>query len=240
MARPFRDHPTIARFSRLAEELGVVIPVSFFERAGQTYFGSVAVVDADGSVLGVYRKSHVPESGGYQEKYYFSPGDTGFRVWDTRFARIGVGICWDQWFPEAARCMALQGADVLLYPTAIGSDPPSGPDDDSITSYDCCESWQLVQRGQAVANTMPVVAANRVGLETAPLEGSSVTTSFYGSCFICDHLGAKLAEASRDHEEVIVATVDLEASRWRRDDWSCFRDRRPDLYRSLLTFDGIS
>ncbi len=227
LARPLRGHPTVARFSRLAAELGTVIPVSFFERGGQAFFNSVAVVDADGSVLGVYRKSHIPDSGGYQEKYYFTPGDTGFRVWDTRFGRIGVGICWDQWFPEAARAMALQGAEVLLYPTAIGSDPPE-PGDDSR------DSWQLAQRGHAVSNAMPVVAANRIGLEAA----GELGIRFYGSSFIADQTGAVLAEASRDREEVIVATVDLDAARYRREDWSFFRDRRPELYRPLLSLDG--
>ena len=242
LARPLKDHPTVARFSRLAAELGVVIPVSFFERGGQAFFNSVAVVDADGAVLGVYRKSHIPDSGGYQEKYYFTPGDTGFRVWDTRYARIGVGICWDQWFPEAARAMALQGAEVLLYPTAIGSDPPQ-PDDDSR------DSWQVAQRGHAVSNTMPVVAANRIGLETAgvdPATGHAAAGAgtaelgirFYGSSFIAGPTGALLAEASRDREEVVVATVDLDAARYYREDWSFFRDRRPELYRPLLSIDG--
>jgi len=240
LARPLQGHPTVARFARLAAELGVVIPVSFFERGGQAFFNSVAVVDADGSVLGVYRKSHIPDSGGYQEKYYFSPGDTGLRVWETRFGRIGVGICWDQWFPEAARAMALQGAEVLLYPTAIGSDPPE-PDDDSR------DSWQLAQRGHAVSNAMPVVAANRIGLETASVDpatghagaaGAELGIRFYGSSFIADQTGALLAEASRDREEVVVATVDLDAARYHREDWSFFRDRRPELYRPLLTLDG--
>ena len=232
-------HPVIERFGRLANELGVVIPVSFFERAGQAFFNSVAIVDADGAVLGVYRKSHIPDSGGYQEKYYFSPGDTGFRVWETAFARIGVGICWDQWFPESARCMALKGAEVLLYPTAIGSDPPPAPDDDSR------DSWQFVQRGHAVANAMPLVAANRIGLETATAGGAGdgatsgdVGIRFYGSSFIAGPTGALLAEASRDREEVITATVDLDAARYLREDWSFFRDRRPDLYRSLVSLDG--
>jgi N-carbamoylputrescine amidase len=240
LARPLQGHPTVARFSRLAAELGVVIPVSFFERGGQAFFNSVAVVDADGSVLGVYRKSHIPDSGGYQEKYYFTPGDTGFRVWETRFGRIGVGICWDQWFPEAARAMALQGAEVLLYPTAIGSDPPE-PGDDSR------DSWQLAQRGHAVSNAMPVVAANRIGLETARVDpatghaaagGEEIGVRFYGSSFIAGQTGALLAEASRDREEVVVATVDLDAARYHREDWSFFRDRRPELYRPLLSIDG--
>ena len=242
LARPLAGHPTIVRFSRLAAKLGVVIPVSFFERGGQAFFNSVAVIDADGSVLGVYRKSHIPDSGGYQEKYYFTPGDTGFKVWETRHGRIGVGICWDQWFPESARCMALLGAEILLYPTAIGSDPPL-PDDDSR------DGWQLVQRGHAIANAMPVVAANRVGLETAPVEGAGVTgdaaTSgevgirFYGSSFIADQTGALLAEASRDRKAVITATIDLATARFHREDWSFFRDRRPSLYGPLGTLDGV-
>jgi len=230
LARPFAAHPTIARLGRLAAELGVVIPVSFFERAGQTFFNSVAIVDADGQVLGAYRKSHIPDSPGYQEKYYFSPGDTGFKVWQTRYARIGVGICWDQWFPESARCMALQGAEVLLYPTAIGSDPTEPGDDSS-------ESWQLVQRGHAVANAMPVVAANRVCVESAP-DDEATSIAFYGSSFIADHRGMKVAEASRGKQEVIVAAVDLDAAQWRREDWSYFRDRRPELYGPLGTLDG--
>ena len=181
LAGPPEGHPVIARFSRLAGELGVVLPVSFFERAGQAFFNSVAIIDADGAFLGVYRKSHIPDSGGYQEKYYFSPGDTGFRVWDTAYARIGVGICWDQWFPESARSMALQGAEVLLYPTAIGSDPPA-PDDDSR------DAWQPVQRGHAIANAMPVVAANRIGVERRT--GGEPSIRFYGSSFIASETGA--------------------------------------------------
>jgi N-carbamoylputrescine amidase len=229
LAGPSEGHPVLGRFSKLAGELEVVLPVSFFERAGQAFFNSIAIIDADGEFLGVYRKSHIPDSGGYQEKYYFSPGDTGFRVWDTAYARIGVGICWDQWFPESARCMALQGAEVLLYPTAIGSDPPA-PDDDS------CDAWQAVQRGHAVANAMPLVASNRIGVESAP--GGEASIRFYGSSFIASQTGALLAEASRDREEVVTATVDLDAVRYQRQDWSFFRDRRPELYGPLLTLDG--
>ena len=229
LAGPAEGHPVIGRFSKLAGELEVVLPVSFFERAGQAFFNSVALIDADGEFLGVYRKSHIPDSGGYQEKYYFTPGDTGFMVWETAYARIGVGICWDQWFPESARCMALQGAEVLLYPTAIGSDPPA-PDDDSKAA------WQMVQRGHAIANSMPVVAANRIGLEAAPAGDPSIR--FYGSSFIASQTGALLAEAARDREEVITATVDLDAVRYQRQDWSFFRDRRPELYGSLFTLDG--
>jgi len=246
LAAPAGGHPVIARFSRLAAELGVVLPVSFFERAGQAFFNSVAVVDADGSMLGVYRKSHVPQSGGYEEKYYFSPGDTGFRVWDTAYGRIGVGICWDQWFPESARAMALLGAEVLLYPTAIGSDPPV-PDEDSR------DAWQTVQRGHATANVVPLVAANRIGVERAPGTSAGGATSgagedataadgasirFYGSSFIASETGALLAQATRDREEVVTATVDLDAVRYHREDWTFFRDRRPELYGPLLTLDG--
>ena len=229
LAGPAEGHPVIGRLSKLAGELEVVLPVSFFERAGQTFFNSVALIDADGEFLGLYRKSHIPDSGGYQEKYYFTPGDTGFQVWDTTYARIGVGICWDQWFPECARAMALQGAEVLLYPTAIGSDPPV-PDDDSKGA------WQAVQRGHAIANAMPVVAANRIGLESA--EGGDPSVRFYGSSFIASQTGDLLAEASRDREEVITATIDLDAVRYQRRDWSFFRDRRPELYGPLFTLDG--
>jgi len=230
LARPFEGHPTIARFSRLAAELRVVVPVSFFERAGQAFFNSVAVVDADGAVLGLYRKSHIPQSGGYEEKYYFSPGDTGFRVWETSYARLGVGICWDQWFPESARCMALLGAEVLAYPTAIGSDPP-------VPGEDSRDSWRIVQRGHAAANAMPLVAANRVGFETARSDGGPSIT-FYGSSFIAGPTGGLLAEACRERDEVVSATVDLDEVRHYREDWTFFRDRRPELYRPLVTLDG--
>jgi len=227
LARPFDGNPVIERFRRLAGELGVVLPLSFFERGGNAYFNSLAMIDADGAVLGVYRKSHIPTFKGYQEKHYFSPGDTGFKVWRTRAGVLGVGICWDQWFPEAARCMALMGAEILLYPTAIGSDPDA-PDDDS---RDC---WQRVQQGHAVANVVPVVASNRVGSET----GDEDSVTFYGSSFITDHVGAKLVEAGREEQTVLTATVDLDAARERRDHWCFFRDRRPDLYGVLLTQDG--
>jgi N-carbamoylputrescine amidase len=228
LAAPAEGHPLIARFADLARELGVVLPVSFFEAAGPAYFNSVAMVDADGRVQGVYRKSHIPQNPGYEEKFYFSPGDTGFRVWDTAFGRIGVGICWDQWFPEAARAMALMGAEVLLYPTAIGSEPTE-PD------YDSQPHWTTVMRGHAGANMLPVVASNRIDTEAAP-EGRSVT--FYGSSFITDATGALLAQAGRGDEGMITATVDLESAATLRRTWGVFRDRRPDLYRSLATLDG--
>ena len=236
LARPVAGHPVIGRFSRLAGELGVVMPVSFFERAGQAFFNSVAMIDADGSVLGIYRKSHIPDAVGYEEKYYFSPGDSGFRVWETRYARVGVGICWDQWFPESARCMALMGAEVLLFPTAIGSDPPA-------PHLDSRDSWQLAQRAHAVANSMPVVAANRIGVEKVR-QGEGETGAgethirFYGSSFVAGPTGALLVEASRDREEVVAATVDLDEMRRHRENWSFFRDRRPQLYAPLLTMDG--
>ena len=214
----------------LARELGVVLPVSFFERAGQAFFNSVAMVDADGRVLGVYRKSHIPQGPGYEEKFYFSPGDTGFRVWETAVGRVGVGICWDQWFPESARSMALLGAEVLLYPTAIGSEPPN-------PAYDSQPHWEMTQRGHAAANVMPLVASNRIGREVAP-EGRDVT--FYGSSFIAGPSGDLLAKASRDGEEVLTATVDLDEIAALRRSWGVFRDRRPDLYTPLRGLDGLS
>ena len=222
-ARPAENHPTIRRFSDLARELSVAIPVSFFEKAGPSYYNSVAMVDAGGEVLGVYRKSHIPDGPGYEEKFYFRPGETGFVAWKARPAALGVGICWDQWFPECARALVLSGADVLLYPTAIGSEPES-------PSLDTKERWQRAMLGHAVCNVVPVVAANRVGNEGGQL--------FYGSSFIADHAGEKLAEMGRDEEGVIVATVDLAAVRAARASWGFFRDRRPELYRILTTGDG--
>ena len=227
LARPIEGHPTVERFRRLAAELGVVLPVSVFERAGQAFFNSLVMIDADGSALGVYRKTHIPDAIGYQEKFYFSPGDTGFRVWHTRFGVFGVGICWDQWFPESARSMALMGAEVLLFPTAIGSDPPA-PGSDSR------DPWQRVQQGQAAANLMPLVASNRIGVE----EGASASMRFYGSSFVADHTGAIVAQASRDREEIVTATFDLDEVRSYREHWSMFRDRRPEMYGRLQTLDG--
>lgn len=228
MAKPFENNPLIAHFSRLAAELNVVLPVSFFEKAGQTYFNSVAIVDADGTVLGLYRKSHIPDGPGYTEKYYFSPGDTGFRVWQTKHARIGVGICWDQWFPEAARAMALQGAELLFYPTAIGSEPQD-------PTIDSAAHWQRVMQGHAAANIMPVIASNRIGTEPGR-KGTELT--FYGSSFIADQTGEKVAEADRASEAVLTATFDLDGIARQRSNWGLFRDRRPELYTPLLTMDG--
>lgn len=220
LAQPLEGHPLIARFAALAKELGVVLPVSFFERSGPAFFNSIAMVDADGQTLGLYRKSHIPEGPGYEEKFYFSPGDTGFRVWQTAFGKIGVGICWDQWFPEAARAMALMGAEVLLYPTAIGSEPPA-------PGYDSQPHWETVMRGHAAANILPVVASNRIGVEVAP-EGREVT--FYGSSFITDHTGQLLAKAAREGEAVLLHRFDLDEIARQRKNWGLFRDRRADLY----------
>lgn len=219
LAHELEGHPTVARFSALAKELGVVLPVSFFERSGQAHYNSVAVIDADGSVLGKYRKSHIPDGPGYEEKFYFRPGDTGFRVWNTRAGCIGVGICWDQWFPEAARAMALAGAEVLLYPTAIGSEPEA-PDQDT------CDPWQRAMIGHAVCNAMPVVAANRIGTEGG--------MTFYGSSFVADARGDKCAELSRTEEGIATATFDRAALRRGRAGWGFFRDRRPELYGPLM------
>ncbi|HSQ68591.1 MAG TPA: N-carbamoylputrescine amidase [Steroidobacteraceae bacterium] len=227
LARPIADSPVVGRFEALAKELSVVLPLSVFERAGNAYFNSLVMIDADGARLGVYRKSHIPEGPGYHEKYYFSPGDTGFRVWQTRFGRIGAAICWDQWFPESARCMALMGAEVLLYPTAIGSEPHDA-------SMDTRDHWQRCMQGHAAANLVPLVASNRVGSES----GQKYQMTFYGSSFIAGPTGEKVAEADRDGETVLTATFDLEAVRAQRRAWGVFRDRRPDLYGPLLTLDG--
>jgi N-carbamoylputrescine amidase len=226
-ARPLDGHPTIAHFAKVARELQVVLPLSLFERANNAYFNTVVVVDADGAVLGKYRKSHIPDGPGYSEKFYFSPGDTGFRVWQTTHGAVGVGICWDQWFPEAARSMALLGADVILYPTAIGSEPQN-------PTWDSSAHWQRVMQGHAAANLIPVVAANRTGREV----GNPTTVTFYGSSFITDATGEKVAEAGRDDERVLVAEIDVEANRAMRAAWGLFRDRRPELYGALTTLDG--
>lgn len=226
-AREIEGHPTVERFAKLAAELEVVLPISLYERANAATFNAVAVLDADGTMLGVYRKSHIPDGPGYSEKYYFNPGDSGFRVWHTRYGALGVGICWDQWFPEAARCMALLGAEVLLYPSAIGSEPPD-------PAWDSSAHWQRVMQGHAGANLMPLVASNRVGHEV----GSTTEITFYGCSFIADATGEKVAEAPRDGEAVLTATFDLEAVRALRSSWGVFRDRRPDLYGALLTIDG--
>jgi len=230
LAADLGESQVVQRMARLAAELGVVLPVSWFERAGNAFFNSIAMVDADGSILGIYRKSHIPNAIGYQEKHYFSPGDTGFKVWPTRYARIGVGICWDQWFPEAARCMALQGAELLLYPTAIGSEP-------SDPKFDSSRHWQNVMCGHAAANVVPVVASNRIGVERARYD-STLEMTFYGSSFIADPTGVKVAEANRSDEAVLVHSFDLEQAETLRTTWGLYRDRRPDLYTAIHTLDG--
>jgi N-carbamoylputrescine amidase len=231
LATTLEENPAVRRMCAVARELQVVLPVSFFERAGHAYFNTVAVIDA-GEVLGIYRKAHIPNGPGYQEKTYFSPGDTGFRVWDTRFGRIGVGICWDQWFPECARIMALQGAELLLYPTAIGSEPPPAL---AVHSRD---HWQRTQQGHAAANLTPLIAANRYGRESSLQDPQGLYIDFYGSSFIADALGAKVVEAAETGDAVLLAQFDLNALAGQRDNWFVFRDRRPDLYAPLLTLDG--
>ena len=217
------ENPAVKRFQEVAKELDVVIPVSFFERAGNAAFNSIAVIDADGTVLGKYRKTHIPDGMPYAEKFFFTPGDTGFKVWKTKYATIGVGICWDQWFPEAARCMALLGAEILFYPTAIGSEP--------VLQTDSKPHWQRCMQGHAAANIMPVIASNRIGHEVQ--KDSEMT--FYGSSFIADETGGLVAEADRETEGVITAEFDLDAIAQKRREWGVFRDRRPEMYGTLLT-----
>jgi N-carbamoylputrescine amidase len=232
LASPVAENRALRHFAPIARELGVVLPVSFFERAGRAYFNSIAIVDADGTNLGVYRKSHIPNGPGYQEKTYFAPGDTGFKVWNTRFARIGVGICWDQWFPETARVMALMAAELFFFPTAIGSEPPPAPPVNSR------EHWQRTQQGHAAANLTPLIAANRYGLERSLQNPQELYIRFYGSSFIADALGEKVSEAGEEGDAVLVHTFDLEAIAQLRDNWFVFRDRRPDLYGTLASLDG--
>jgi N-carbamoylputrescine amidase len=234
VATTVTENRAIRHFAPIARELGVVLPISFFEKAGNSFFNSIAILDADGSNLGVYRKAHIPNGPGYQEKNYFSPGDTGFMVFATRFARIGVAICWDQWFPECARAMALKGAEMLFYPTAIGSEPPPAL---PVNSRD---HWQRTQQGHAAANLTPVVVSNRIGTERALQDPDNVYIRFYGSSFIADATGAKVAEADEEHEAVITARFDLAENEELRNNWFVFRDRRPDLYGALTTYDGNS
>ncbi|MBC2855872.1 N-carbamoylputrescine amidase [Cetobacterium sp. 2A] len=220
--------PAINHFKTVAKELGVVLPISFYERKNNARYNAIAIIDADGEVMGIYRKSHIPDDvSGYQEKFYFNIGDTGFKVWDTKYAKIGVAICWDQWFPESARCMSLMGAEILFYPTAIGSEP-------SDPTLDSKDHWHRVMQGHAAANMVPIVAANRVGTEH--VEDISVT--FYGSSFITDDTGAILSVMDRTSEGFITANLDLEAYEKSRAFWGLFRDRRPDLYGPILTMDG--
>lgn len=223
LATTLEENPAVERFQQVAKELDIVIPVSFFEKAGNTAFNSIAIIDADGTVLGKYRKTHIPDGMPYAEKFFFTPGDTGFKVWKTKYATIGVGICWDQWFPEAARCMALLGAEILFYPTAIGSEP--------VLQTDSKPHWQRCMQGHAAANIMPVVASNRIGHEVQ--KDSEMT--FYGSSFIADETGGLVAEADRETEGVITAEFDLDAIAQKRREWGVFRDRRPEMYGTLLT-----
>jgi N-carbamoylputrescine amidase len=232
LATTLEDNRAVRHFSALARELGVVLPISFFERSGPVFFNSIAIVDADGRNLGLYRKSHIPNGPGYQEKNYFSPGDTGFKAWNTRFGRIGVGICWDQWFPETARSMALLGAELLFFPTAIGTEPPPAL---PVNSRD---HWQRTQQGHAAANLTPLIASNRYGVERSLQDPEGLHIRFYGSSFIADSLGAKVAEAAEAGDAVLTATFDLEALAQLRNNWFVFRDRRPDLYGNLVTLDG--
>ena len=212
--------------SEVAKKHKVVLPISFFEKDNNAYFNSIAVIDSDGKVLGKYRKSHIPDGAGYLEKYYFNPGDTGFKVWNTTFGKIGIGICWDQWFPEAARIMALKGAEILFYPTAIG--------DEIMSAYDSSDAWQTVMQGHAAANIMPVVASNRIGSESV----KGQVNGFYGKSFICNRSGKIIAEASKDMEEVIIAEIDTEENHLFRRNWGLFRDRRPELYKEILSLNG--
>ena len=228
-ATPTAENPAVCHFKAVAKELGVVLPISFYEKAGTQLFNSIAVLDADGSLLGVYRKTHIPDDHYYQEKFYFTPGDTGFRVWNTRYARIGVGICWDQWFPEAARCMALMGAELLFYPTAIGSEP--------ILEVDSAPHWQRCMQGHSAANLMPVIAANRIGVEEilpdADNQQQSSSLNFYGTSFLTDGTGAVLEQLGRDKPGIALAAYDLDELEEQRMSWGVFRDRRPDCYRRI-------
>ncbi len=213
------EHPCVRALQKLAKSLEVVIPISFFEKEGPRHYNSVAIADTDGEILGVYRKSHIPDGPGYQEKYYFRPGDTGFKAWKTRHGTIGVGICWDQWYPEAARAMMLEGAELLLYPTAIGTEPYDA-------TLDTSGRWQRVMQGHAVANAVPVVAANRIGVE----DNDGVSQSYYGHSFVADHAGDLVAQFGSTDEGVLVARFDLDALARYRAEWGFFRDRRTDLY----------
>ncbi len=236
LAAETEKNPAVCRFREVAKELGVVLPISFYEKDVNSIYNSVAMIDSDGSLLGVYRKTHIPDDHFYQEKFYFTPGDTGFRVWDTRFGKIGVGICWDQWFPESARCMALMGAELLLYPTAIGSEP--------ILEVDSMPHWRRCMQGHSAANIVPVIAANRVGTETVvPSEANNNQSSslcFYGSSFITNETGEVIKSADRESECMISAEFDLDAIHEMRFSWGLFRDRRPELYTPITAVKRVS
>ena len=223
LALPFENNPILEKMASIAEELDVVLPVSFFEKDNNTYYNSLAVINADGTIMDRYRKSHIPDGPGYEEKYYFHPGNTGFKVWNTKFGKIGVGICWDLWYPEAARIMALMGAEMIFYPTAIGSEPDT-------PEMDSKDSWQIVMRGHAAANSIPIIASNRIGIET----NKQFSMTFYGSSFITDECGEKVEECSRDQEEIIIHEFDLDSVSLYRSSWGFFRDRRTDLYENIF------
>ncbi|NQX46783.1 N-carbamoylputrescine amidase [Paenibacillus tritici] len=226
-ATELEQNKAVNHFKAIAKELAVVLPISFYEKKNYARYNSLAVIDADGTVMGKYRKSHIPDGPGYEEKFYFNPGDTGFKVWNTRYAKIGVGVCWDQWYPEAARVMSLMGAEILFYPTAIGSEPQDG-------SIDSKDHWQTCMLGHAAANLIPVVASNRIGKEID--EDSSI--NFYGSSFIAGPQGNKIVEAGREEQTVLVSEFDLDALEVGRIEWGIFRDRRPELYRMIASYDG--
>lgn len=230
LAHNVDENPAVRRFTQIASELSVVLPISFYERVGNTTYNSIIVIDADGKQLGIYRKTHIPDDHFYQEKFYFTPGNTGFRVWDTKYGRIGVGICWDQWFPEAARCMVLQGAEMLLYPTAIGSEP--------VLTYDSMPQWQRCMQGHSAANIVPVIAANRIGTEevepTPENNNQKSALTFYGSSFITDWTGEIKVCADRYSEQVLIYTLDLDTAEEMRSSWGVFRDRRPEQYQAII------
>lgn len=226
-ATELEHNKAVNHFKAVAKELQVVLPISFYEKKNYARYNSLAVIDADGEILGHYRKSHIPDGPGYEEKFYFNPGDTGFKVWHTRYAKIGVGVCWDQWYPEAARCMALMGAELLFYPTAIGSEPQDG-------SIDSKDHWQMCMRGHAASNLMPVIASNRIGRE----EDEDSSIDFYGSSFIAGPQGNMIEEAGRTEETVLTVEFDLDQLEIQRIEWGIFRDRRPELYRVIASYDG--
>lgn len=227
LATTVEENQAINHFKAIAKELKVVLPISFFEKKNNARYNALVVIDADGSVLDIYRKSHIPDGPGYEEKYYFSPGDTGFKVWKTMYGTIGVGICWDQWFPEAARIMTLMGAELIFYPTAIGSEPED-------PTIDSSRHWQRCMTGHSASNLVPVIASNRIGQEC--IEDSTIT--FYGTSFITDGTGEVIRQASRDQEEILLATFDLDELMHQRIEWGVFRDRRPELYAKILSLDG--
>ena len=228
-AKPVMENDAVRMGIRLAKELGVVLPISFYEREGNNLYNSIACIDADGSLLGVYRKTHIPDDHYYQEKFYFTPGDTGFQVFATHYGTIGIGICWDQWFPETARCMALKGAELLFYPTAIGSEP--------ILECDSMPHWRRCMQGHSASNLMPVIAANRIGKESVEAceENGRQTSAlvFYGSSFMTDETGEVLESGSRDQEEILIAEYDLTDLMQKRLEWGLFRDRRPEYYGAI-------